>query len=159
MILVSRSLWDFINLAFVAYIEERSLWGKASYQWYTSNQEWVDAAIMALNTVKLGLFTVAYLCNLLKWTTALNCRKEVIKAVQCTIWVEIAIALAAVILSLTSASALPLQWHPIFQYFFVKPLIIAAYLLVFKTLQIREGEELALRTKWAFIFICQFITV
>jgi hypothetical protein len=32
--LSGRMIWDYVNLAFVAYIEEKSLWGKQAYSWY-----------------------------------------------------------------------------------------------------------------------------
>ena len=71
-VLCSRLAWDIINTAFVAYIEQRSPWGKAAYSWYSRNQHEVGQVLASLSIGKLCLFTVAFLINLRRWFLVLS---------------------------------------------------------------------------------------
>ena len=74
--LCNRMLWDYINLAYVSYLD-RSLWGKDQYDWYLRNSIWITQFQMILSSIKMCLLSIALLVNVRKWILILTRNKEI----------------------------------------------------------------------------------
>ena len=66
-IFLTRSLWDYINFTFVAYVEGKRTWAKECYTWISRNQGLVNSALAILNICKLAVTTLAFGQNLIRW--------------------------------------------------------------------------------------------
>jgi hypothetical protein len=74
MIFMSRSLWDYINFTYVAYVDGKRAWAKQVYTTIQKNSELFNSTLAILNSFKLSVTTLSFGQNLIKW--AIISRKE-----------------------------------------------------------------------------------
>ena len=59
-IFMTRSLWDYINFSYVAYVDGKRQWAKQVYTKIQKNSDIVNRALAILNSFKLTVTTLAF---------------------------------------------------------------------------------------------------
>ena len=98
-IFLTRSLWDYINFSYVAYVDGKRTWAKEVYTWIQRNLGLVNSALAILNNFKLAVTTLAFGQNLIRWAQ-IGERESLTKKFQAFILVDIIFAVSTTFLTL-----------------------------------------------------------
>lgn len=132
-ILLTRSMWDFINFAFISYAAGKRQWSKSAYTWMLNHHELFNCLLAFLNCSKLCFTTVAFCFNLLRWCQILRSDSTTMKrTIFAIIGTDVSFAMITIVLTLIFGS--PNGGAALYNgyaQFIAKPLIIALYIVTY----------------------------